>query len=552
MLQQPPSRDADARHAPPTMSAAMTCFLVPLPLPSWPAALATGSAARASAYSCAAAGERTPAAPRRRPRRPRKPNHYWQDMENIRAELLAHLESSGAPAGAARMPTAPELRAATRQDLISAINKAGGFKRVAAELGFVSARQAFKPAGFWNDPENVHAEVRKFIAERKDPPGMPQRMPTLAELRAAGRSDLETAVRKNGGFRRVAAAIGISSTAKRREDGYWRDFAVVKAALEEFVAARDEKQARLGKADRGKMVDEHRSSGGRKATVRMPTLRELRNAGRADLAQAISEFHGGFGAVSVALGYRPWSTDLTEFYQLAQELLRFCREEMDNLPVMPNSGTLRKHGRADLLAAISKHGGMAPVSQRLGLQYIVRTREIYKDWDAFQRGLLSFTESHGTSGHMPSSRELRNFNRSDLYQGILYWGGPRVVGSKVGLAVSNYWQYFHFVGAEILDFIDKHGIGGVMPTEAEFLEMGQVTLNVSTAKFGYSQVAQRLGLKEVRQTAEVALTTMRNRSLFYDDDGDDDEDMDVVEDDPLADSEISLDDLKLPGLFTQQ
>lgn len=86
-----------------------------------------------------------------------------------------------------------------------------------------------------------------------------------------------------------------------------------------------------------------------------------------------------------------------------------------------------------------------------------------------------------------------------------------------------------------------------MPTEAEFLEMGQVTLNVSTAKFGYSQVAQRLGLKEVRQIADVALTTMRNRSLFYDDDDDDDDDM---EDDPLADSEISLDDLTLPGQFT--
>lgn len=469
-------------------------------------------------------------------------------MDNIRTELFAHMETSGAPAdgSAARMPTALELRSADRRDLIAAINKAGGFKGVASELGLITVRKAYKRAGFWDDPKHLYEEVRKFIAARDGPADAPTRMPTLAELRAAGRTDLETGIRKNGGFRRVAAAIGISSTARRREDGYWRDFDVVKAALEEFVAARDEKVARLAEADRGEMDAKETSRGGRKAAVRMPTQRELRDAGRADLAQAISEFHGGFGAVSTALGYRAWSTDLSEFHMLAQELFRFCRDEMDNLPVMPNSRTLRKHGRADLLAAISKHGGMAPVSQKLGLQYIVRTREIYRDWNTFQRGLISFTESQGTPGHMPSSRELRNFNRSDLYQGLLYWGGPRVVGDKMGLKVSNYWQYFHFVGSEVLDFIDKHGVGGVMPTEADFLEMGQVTLNVSTAKFGYSQVAQRLGLKEVGQTADVALKTMRNRSLFYQDD----DDLDGEDDDPLIDSEMSLDDLKLPGLFS--
>lgn len=475
-------------------------------------------------------------------------------MDNIRAEIHEHLKDSGVSLEEAQMPTAFELRKANRGDLLTAISKAGGFKDVAAQVGLVSVRQSRKPAGFWEDFEHVKEEVLKFIAHREED-GKPKRMPTLAELRAAHRTDLESGIRRHGGLRKVAAAIGIGLTAQRREDGFWKDFAEVKKALNLFVEARDAKATLLGEEDRGEMDEAESSKRGRDKLIVMPSQMELRDAGRADLAQAVTEFHGGFGAVSERLGYRRRSSDLSEFYKLAQELLRFCRDEMNNLPIMPNSRTLRKHGRADLLTGITKHGGMAPVSQRLGLQYIVRTREIYRDWDSFRRGLLSFAEAQGTPGQMPSSRELRNFNRSDLYQGLLYWGGPRVVADKIGLKVSNYWQYFHFVGSEILDFIDKHGVGGVMPTEADFLEMGQVTLNVSTAKFGYSQVASRLGLKEVRQTTQVALDTMRDRCLFYDDDDDYAEDLDDGHDgdDPLLDSDMSLDDLKLPdqstGLF---
>jgi hypothetical protein len=443
------------------------------------------------------------------------------------------------------MPTAVDLKNAQRHDLLNAISKAGGFKAVAQQVGLKSVRKRRKAVGYWEDVEHVKQEVLSFVAENRIG-GEETRMPTLAELRTAGRVDLEQGIRKHGGFRKVAAVIGIQPAAQRREDGFWKDFLRVKEALQLFVAQRDEQASLLQEECRGEMDGAETSVSGRNILVTMPSQRELRDAGRSDLAQAITEFHDGFGAVGERMGYKRRTSDLSEFYKLAQELLRFCREEMKNLPVMPNSSMLRKHGRSDLLAAITKHGGMASVSERLGLQYIVRTREIYRDWDAFRRGLLAYTESQGTPGQMPSSRELRNFNRSDLYQGILYWGGPRVVAQKVGLAVSNYWQYFHFVGAQVLDFIDKHGTPGVMPTESDFLEVGQVTLNLATQKFGNNQVATRLGLKELRQTTQAALDTMMDRCLFYDNrDGEEDDDEDEGTD-PLLGFNLSVDDLKLP------
>jgi hypothetical protein len=363
---------------------------------------------------------------------------------------------------------------------------------------------------------------------------------------------LEQGVRKFGGFGRVATALGIEQSSQRREAGYWRDLALVEAALREFMRDQDAAAATAAAAAAAAAAEPGADEGGvgaaRKRPASLPTQKELRDAGRVDLAQAITEFHGGFAAVGERLGFRRRSSDWSEFYNLARELFRFCRDEMDNLPVMPTSTLLRRQKRSDLLAAISKHGGMASVAGRLGLQYMVRTRETFRDWTVFCRSLLAFTESHGVSGQLPSSRELRNFGRSELYQGILYWGGPRRVGERTGLVVSNYWQYFHYVGAQILDFIDKHGTPGLMPSEADFLDIGQVTLSVSTAKFGYSQVASRLGLRETGQSTQTAPDASAGRTLFYNEnDARNDSRVDEAEDDAAArESALSTDDLDPP------
>lgn len=96
-----------------------------------------------------------------------------------------------------------------------------------------------------------------------------------------------------------------------------------------------------------------------------------------------------------------------------------------------------------------------------------------------------------------------------------------------------------------------------MPTEADFLYLGQRTLNVSTAKFGYSQVAARLGLKERPTSAQAALDTMVDAALnIYDDQESDWENENCPSagsrDDPLSDSSMSLDDITFHSLLRGQ
>lgn len=96
-----------------------------------------------------------------------------------------------------------------------------------------------------------------------------------------------------------------------------------------------------------------------------------------------------------------------------------------------------------------------------------------------------------------------------------------------------------------------------MPTEAEFLCVGQRTLNLAASKFGYSQVAGRLGLTEPPQISQAAFDTMLGSVLnIYDDLESLEEDSDIGSgaaanirgSDPLAGSSLSLDDLNLDSL----
>jgi hypothetical protein len=99
--------------------------------------------------------------------------------------------------------------------------------------------------------------------------------------------------------------------------------------------------------------------------------------------------------------------------------------------------------------------------------------------------------------------------------------------------------------------MNVHGAPGMMPTEADFNYVGQRTLDVAVAKFGYSHVATRLGLKESAQGQQRALDTLLSSTLINAGECDEDEtngDGNWDEDDPLSMSALSLDDLNLGEL----
>lgn len=193
----------------------------------------------------------------------RKPKGYWTDFANVKRELLAFVASEGVPGS---MPTATELRRAGHGSLAIAIHKHCGDFQEAARLLSLSATR--KPRGYWKDFENVKRELLAFIAEE----GGTGRMPTMTELRAAGRGSLVSAIHEHhGDFQEVAQRLHLSTP--YRPKGYWKDFRNVKCELLAFIAEQG--------------VD-----------GMMPTESELRDAGRSSLTFAICQYHGDFHEVA--------------------------------------------------------------------------------------------------------------------------------------------------------------------------------------------------------------------------------------------------------------
>lgn len=411
------------------------------------------------------------------------------------------------------MPTARQLRQAGRRDLDNAILKMGGYPKVAQQLGWTRVSKRHK-TGYWSNFANLEKELRIFLHEHRQLVTYAS-MPTQKLLRAHRRSDIVEAIGQHGGSLEVAKRLGFSQSVPKRKKHYWKDWARVEAEVRAFVQKRDSNVGHL--AD-----DKERISASTSGVRRMPSQRELRAAGRADLAEAIYDYHGGFRETAKKLGYMPNRKDdffYDHFYNLAKEIYFFSNDTgQEN--VMPCTSVLKAAGRTDLLAAIVKFGGMAEVSQRLGLQYRVRAKEAFKDWGMFSRNLRAFMKTHGTPDEIPSSRMTLNYGRSDLYQAILHHGGSRAVADRMGVKLS-YWQDFFNVGLELLKFIDTHGTEGVMPTETEFLEVRRTSLNLAVSKFGHLQVARRLGLSSSSRPLQNAFDALLNQSVTLSEDEED-------------------------------
>src|SRR5258707_2898427 len=206
---------------------------------------------------------------------------YWDDFDNVARELLAFIQEKGAPG---TMPTRTQLKDAGRSDLDSALNKHGGLVAVAESLSLEFAYTR-KRLGHWNDFTNVRQALLDFV-EAYGTPGV---MPTRSELQAAGRGDLIHAFDAHGGVLAVAERLGFAYNVK--PDGYWDDFANVKAALLQFI-------------------EEYGTPGV------MPTGRELRKAGQAALHAALDR-HGGISAVARSLGLHYLSREHITAYTAA-------------------------------------------------------------------------------------------------------------------------------------------------------------------------------------------------------------------------------------------
>jgi hypothetical protein len=124
-------------------------------------------------------------------------------------------------------------------------------------------------------------------------------MPTANQLLNAGRGDLCQAIVQRGGF--IAAGQALGWGTQRRQRSAWADAAVVAAELRQFIlttqfpaagssgssggAEGKRRQSSRGAQQQQEQQNEQESAdeGPLPAGVRMPTHRELADAGRHDL-----------------------------------------------------------------------------------------------------------------------------------------------------------------------------------------------------------------------------------------------------------------------------
>ncbi|TYK02433.1 Polyketide_cyc domain-containing protein [Cucumis melo var. makuwa] len=104
-------------------------------------------------------------------------------------------------------------------------NQSNGYMTTVEGVSAINGRASFRPRpkvpGLQRDIEVLKAEVLKFISEH----GQEGFMPMRKQLRMHGRVDIEKAITRMGGFRRIASLMNLSLAYKHRKPkGYWDKF----------------------------------------------------------------------------------------------------------------------------------------------------------------------------------------------------------------------------------------------------------------------------------------------------------------------------------------
>lgn len=282
------------------------------------------------------------------------------------------------------MPRISEMSRLGRCDLLAALNKHGGLKKVAIALQWTrrSTRRkressaAATPASggrvkvkrrakyYWSDIERVKSEIGAFVDEF----GIKGIMPTQRQFYMFGRSDLVNAAAKHGGLGRLSELMGFQCRRVPKGRLYWRQFSRLKLQLLSFSKAN--------------------------CPGYMPTGDELCKKGGSDIVNAIAA-HGGFPHVANLCGLRRRNLHaqgapvVWHVERLRGELLAFV---VKNYPhraregVLPTERELRKCGRNDLSYAVKKFGGFRNVARIVGLKV--------RDKGPFQSANVSSSVTH--------------------------------------------------------------------------------------------------------------------------------------------------------------
>ena len=389
----------------------------------------------------------------------KKPNGFWRDFANVEAAIRPVIAELG------RMPTSQELTDRGLSGLLNGIRLHGKLPEVARRLGVPDSTGEF-PKGHWVDLANVKAVLAPIIQELG-------RMPTQAEVTERKLWSANAAiVRHHGGYRVLAARLGLSMSKDRKERGHWKDFANVEKTLAPIIA------------DLG----------------RMPTEQEIKDRRLGAMSLAISKFHGGRAAVEARLGAASGSSRMPNGHWL-----EFANVDVVLRPIasalgrMPTQQELKDRGLSHVADAINRnHDGFLAVAKRLG---VAATRLVtpMEFWDDFSNVEATLRPVVNELGRMPTQQELRDRKLSSVVHAITRHGGPSSVAARLGISTDGvqksggHWKEFAVVETALAPVVKELGR---MPSRQELIDrkLGPVVDAITRFHDGLIAVAVRLGL----------------------------------------------------------
>ncbi|KAL9234989.1 hypothetical protein vseg_009795 [Gypsophila vaccaria] len=134
--------------------------------------------------------------------KPRVPG-LRQDIEVLKSEILKFISEHGQEGF---MPMRKQLRLHGRVDIEKAINRMGGFRRIASLMNLSLAYKHRKPKGYWDNIESLQEEVTRF---QKNWGMDPSYMPSRKAFERAGRYDIARALEKWGGLHEVSRLLSL-------------------------------------------------------------------------------------------------------------------------------------------------------------------------------------------------------------------------------------------------------------------------------------------------------------------------------------------------------
>jgi len=163
----------------------------------------------------------------------------------------------------------------------------------------------------------------------------------------------------------------------------------------------------------------------------------------------------------------------------------------------PSQGELIKMGRYDLATAIYNHGGFPKFRLLMGYKLVKKSKKSWTDEKAIEE-LKPIIEK---LGKFPAAKDLRALRRADLYNGIVFLGGPNrfreILGYKLPSKNKGYWNDTTII-EHIKLIIEK--IGDFPNTTTLRILKNTKLLGAIMKNGGFKKFRDLLNYKEIRKT----------------------------------------------------